>query len=65
MAKEIEKTEKVEQAFEVKFSKNQLVSSSRYKDNIDLVNTVLEGDKEYSLAEVDELIEKYMKGKVN
>lgn len=68
MAKETEKVEnaeKVEQTFEVKFSKKQLVNSARYKDSIDLVNTVLEDGKEYSLVEVDELIEKYLKGKVN
>jgi len=68
MAKEIDKVEnaeKVERIFEVKFSKTQFVSSARYKDSIDLVNTVLEDGKEYSLEEVDKLIEKYMKGKVN
>ena len=68
MAKETEKVEnaeKVEQTFEVKFSKKQLVKSARYKDNVDLVNTLLEDDKEYPLSEVDELIEKYLKGKVN
>lgn len=62
MAKE---AERIENTDTVKFSKKQIVNSARFKDNIDLVNTVLEDDKEYSLEEVKELIDKYMKGKVN
>jgi hypothetical protein len=61
----VENAEKVEQTFEVKFSKKQIASSKRYKDKIDLVNALLNDNNEYSLAEVDELIEKYLKGKVN
>ncbi|MEA4831572.1 MAG: hypothetical protein VB118_03025 [Oscillospiraceae bacterium] len=61
----VENAEKVEQTFEIKFSKKQIASSKRYKDRIDLVNALLDDDKEYSLAEVDETIETYLKGKVN
>ena len=47
-----------------KFSKEQLVKSSKYKHNRDLVSVLLDDNKKYSIDEVDILIEKYMKGKV-
>lgn len=47
-----------------KFTKEQLVSSSKYKHNRDLVFVILEDSKKYSTDEVDVLIQKYMKGKV-
>lgn len=47
-----------------KFTKEQLVSSSKYKHNRDLVFVILEDSKKYSTDEVDGLIKKYMKGKV-
>ena len=43
---------------------DNLVTSARYIDKKDVVNAVLEDGKEYTLAEVDELIRKFMKGKV-
>lgn len=56
--------ENAEPKAEFKWAKHQIVASKRYKDKIDLVNALLEDNKTYKLAEVDELIEKYMKGKV-
>ncbi len=47
------------------FSKEQLVSSSRYLHRKDLVNTLLAEDKLYCFEEVDSMIDKFMKGKVN
>jgi hypothetical protein len=47
------------------FSKEQLVASKKFKDHSDLVNALLEDDKTYSLEEVEMMVEKYMKGKVN
>nr|WP_308742102.1 hypothetical protein [uncultured Anaerocolumna sp.] len=46
------------------FTKDQVLSSKRYENIRDAVSVVLENGKSYSLAEVDELIEKFMKGKV-
>lgn len=48
-----------------KFPKEVLTSSNRYKHSTDLINALLEDGKEYSFDEVDNLIKKYMKGKVN
>ncbi len=46
------------------FSKSQLVKSLRFKKHADLLNTALENGKNYSLEQVREIIEKFLKGKV-
>ncbi len=46
------------------FSKTQLVKSALFKKHADLLNTALESDKNYSVEQVKEVIEKFMKGKV-
>lgn len=60
MAKENKETDVIE----IKFSKSQLVESKRFSGQKDLLNTILEDDKEYTLEEVVSKVEKYMKGKV-
>jgi len=47
-----------------KFYKKQLVASNKYSRYKDLLNAVLKDDSTYSIDEVDELIENFMKGKV-
>lgn len=54
----------VENTAEDKFSKKQIVSSKRYRNNVDLLNAVLKDNKTYTLKEVNEIIEKFKKGKV-
>ncbi len=46
------------------FSKMQLVKSALFKKHTDLLNTALESGKNYSLEQVKEIIEKFMKGRV-
>lgn len=46
------------------FTKEQILFSKRYQDRRDVISVVLEDGKSYFLAEVDEMIEKFMKGKV-
>lgn len=66
MAFGINKSEKKEQAAKTTaFSKVQIAASDRYKDRKDIVNTLLADNKGYSFEEVDALINKFMKGKVN
>ncbi len=48
-----------------KFTKENILKSNRYKNRKDLLIGLLQDNKEYSLEEVDNLIEKFMKGKVN
>ncbi len=49
---------------EDKFSKEQIVKSKRFRNNIDLLNAVLKENKQYTLKEVEEIIKNFMKGKV-
>ena len=46
------------------FTKDQLANSKRYAGLRDLVSVLLEDGKQYTLAEVDEKIETFKKGKV-
>ena len=57
------KTENVKQ--ESKFSKEQILSSAKYSNRRDALNVVLSDDKTYTHEEVDTLLNKFMKGKVN
>ena len=50
---------------ELKFTKTQIVDSKKYKIRKDLVNALLDEDTLYSFDEVDKLINKFMKSKVN
>ena len=49
---------------ENKFSKEQLTGSERFRDRKDVLNALLKEDREYTISEAEQLIEKYMKGKV-
>lgn len=49
---------------EDKFSKEQIVKSKRFRNNIDLLNAILKENKQYTLKEVEEIIKNFMKGKV-
>lgn len=48
---------------ENKFTKEQIINSKIYADKKDVLNAILE-DKEYTKKQVDEVIKKFMKGKV-
>ncbi len=52
------------QTSEPQFSKEQIVASEKYRSQRDLVDALLEKDKKYTIATVDNLIEKYRKGQV-
>ena len=54
----------VKKRAESKFSKEQLISSERYVNRRDLVDALLEDDREYTINEVDKKIDEFMKGKV-
>ena len=49
---------------ETKYSKEQLLASERFRDRKDIVNALLSPDKEYTVTDVKNIIENYMKGKV-
>lgn len=49
---------------EPQFSGEQLADCGRYCNHRDLVEALLEKDKKYTKKEIDEQINRYMKGKV-
>lgn len=60
--KEMEKEEKKQSVS--RFTKEQILSSKKYRDSRDLLQAVLEDSSTYSLEEVEKKIEDYRKGKV-
>ena len=59
------KGKKVETIIEDRFTKQQIVNSKKFKDNVDLLNALLKDDKLYTLEEANKTIEDFRKGKVN
>ena len=49
---------------EQKFSKQQIAASKKYENRKDLINALLTDDEMYTLKDVDEQIDRYLKGKV-
>lgn len=45
-------------------TKAQLLASKKYANRQDIINALLEDGKTYTTAQVDALIEKFMKGQV-
>ena len=45
---------------ETKFVKSQIISSYKYKNRADLLNVLLEDDKEYTLSEIDKKLEDFL-----
>lgn len=54
----------VKTATEPKFTKEALVNCKRFRTMRDIVSALLKDDVEYTISEVADMIEKYMKGKV-
>ena len=60
----VERAEQTVKQPEIKFEKKQLIVSKKYAADRDLVDALLDDKKLYTLAEVDNLINKYRKGMV-
>lgn len=56
--------ETIPKVVEQKLNKQQILASAKYTNRKDLVNALLEENKQYTMQEVEEMIEKFMKGKV-
>lgn len=57
--------EEVKKSKDAIFPKKQILSSANYRDKRDLLSVLLDDDRNYSLKEVDRLIEGFLKRKVN
>lgn len=51
-------------AKEPTFTKEALVNAKQFRDKCDIVSALLTDGNEYTVSEVEEMITKYMKGKV-
>lgn len=49
---------------ETKFDKKSLMFSNKFSDNRDLLNAMLEDDKQYSFSEAEMKIKEFLKGEV-
>ncbi len=58
-------TKKTEIKQETLFTKEQILASKKYKNRRDILGVLLSDEKQYTLEQVDSLLEKFMKGKVN
>ena len=54
------KTETIEN----KFTKSQVLASKKLNYSKDLINAILEDGKTYTLKEVEETVNKYLKGEI-
>ncbi len=48
-----------------KFSKDELVNSNKFVDYVDVLNAILEDEKTYTIEETENIIDKFLKGKVD
>lgn len=48
----------------VRYTKEQLLKSKRYKDNIDILSVVLDSYSVYTTEDADKLIIEFLRGKV-
>ena len=49
----------------IMFSKDQLLEAERFRERRDLLDALLSPDGEYTVDTAEQMIEKFMKGKVN
>jgi hypothetical protein len=58
-------TEKtVESKKEISFTKDAILSSTKYANRRDVLGVILEDDKSYTAEQIETLLAKFMKGKV-
>lgn len=58
----VKKTETITESV---YSKEQIIKSKKYADRRDILNVLLADGKEYTLDDVNTLLDAFMKGKVN
>lgn len=46
------------------YTKDQILASEKYVKRRDLINALLDDGKEYTIEEVDKMMQKFLKGKV-
>ena len=52
------------QVDDVRYTKEQLLKSKRFRDNVDILNVVLDEYSVYTIEETEKLIINFLRGKV-
>lgn len=47
------------------YSKEQIIESKKFKSRVDVLKVILDENKTYTIADVENELNKFMKGKVN
>lgn len=55
---------KEKQVNDIRYTKEQLLKSKRYRDNVDILNVVLDEYSLYTTKETDKLIINFLRGRV-
>lgn len=50
---------------DVKYTKEQILKSKKFKNRVDLIRVILQDNESYTLEEVQKEIDKFMKRRVN
>ncbi|MCJ7855091.1 hypothetical protein MUJ63_02110 [Lachnospiraceae bacterium NSJ-143] len=50
---------------ELSFSKEQILASRKFSDRKDILSTLLEDKRDYTETEINGIIDRFLKGKVN
>lgn len=61
MAKEKNETQAGREAV---FSKEQILQASRFSEYVDIIDALLEADRQYTITQVEDIVSKFLKGKV-
>lgn len=56
--------EEVKNNEESLYSKEQILKSNKFKNRIDILNVLLQDDKDYTLSDVENVLNKFMKRRV-
>ncbi len=65
MAKKKDSIPETEGLNEIRFRKSKILTFGQYRNRVDLLSTLLQDDTEYTMDEVDSIMDNFMKGKVN
>ena len=55
---------KEKQVDDIRYTKEQLLKAKRFRDNVDILNVVLDGYSVYTVKETEKLIINFLRGKV-
>lgn len=49
---------------ELKYTKESILNSKKYSERKDILSVILKEDEEYTLNDIDDILNKFMKGEI-